>query len=442
MNWFNLIRQLARGSGSRGTNDRKIWTDDDKPNYGDNTYTGKRDDGNPPYTTPDGQDFSDVTGDYPGAGTNFGNIGKNIDDPWLRDLYEGNLNYGMTEDNIANGYVFSNTDFMNMQFELNKINQNQQWQEDMYNKYQSLPAQVAQMRAAGLNPALMYGSGSAGGAVSSSGSAGGSPTGGNGAMTGQQKAQMIMSTIMQLLGTGSQFAQGISSMKQQSYQNSLLSAEKDYTDAKKDNMLLQNQYDSIRNKYAEAEKRLGLQSTQSSINYINNNADKIVAEISKIKDEQKLINSTIEVNGHQIKLFDSQMSLNEAHETLANAQTLMSRLTQEQMRQMFGYQLQLAEADIKLKNATSYSVRQQGNKAFYDAKVSMLEYMKTEELLDAGYVDQLIRNMKTERGTRIANTVIYGVSSIISAVADFTPYGALGGSSPMNPDMFSSTSSF
>lgn len=380
--------------------------------------------------------------DYPGAGTNFGNIGKNIDDPWLRDLYEGNLNYGMTEDNIANGYVFSNTDFMNMQFELNKINQNQQWQEDMYNKYQSLPAQVAQMRQAGLNPALMYGSGASGGAVSSSGASGGAPTGASGAMTGQQKAQMIMSTIMQLLGTGSQFAQGISTMKQQAYQNSLLQSEKDYTDAKKDNMVLQNEYDEIRNKYAEAEKRLSLESTQSNIRYINNNADKIFAELWKISDERELIRSEVDVNGHKIKLMNSQMSLNEARETLTNTQNLMSKLTQEQMRQMFNYQLQLAEADIKLKNATSYSVRQQGNKAFYDAKVSMLEYLKQEGLMEAGYVDQVIKGMKTERGTKIANTVIYGVSSIISAVADFTPYGALGGSSSMNPDMFTSSSSF
>jgi hypothetical protein len=380
------------------------------------------------------------TEDYPGKGTNFGNIGKNIDDPWLRDLYEGNLNYGMTEDNIANGYVFSNTDFMNMQFELNKINQNQQWQEDMYNKYSSLPAQVAQMRQAGLNPALMYGSGASGGQVSSSGASGGSPTGGSGAMTGQQKAQMIMSTIMQLLGTGSQFAQSISHMKQQSYQNSLLQSEKDYTDAKKDNMLLQNEYDEIRNKYAEAEKKLGLESTQSNINYLNANAEKLLAEVLKIKDERELINSEIEVNGHKIKLMCSEMNLNEAHATLANAQTLMTNLTREQSSQIFKYNLQMAEAQIKMTNATSYSLRQQGNKAFYDAKVSMLEYMKMEELLDAGYVEQLIRNMKTERGTKIANTVIYGISSIVGAVADFTPFGALGGSSPMNPDMFTSAS--
>lgn len=46
-----------------------------------------------------------------------------------------------------------------MQYDINQRDEERAYNEEMYEKYQTIPAQVSQMQDAGLNPALMYGSG-------------------------------------------------------------------------------------------------------------------------------------------------------------------------------------------------------------------------------------------------------------------------------------------
>lgn len=57
------------------------------------------------------------------------------------------------------GFSFSNVDMLKMQYDINQRDEERAYNEEMYDKYQTLPAQVAQMQEAGLNPALMYGDG-------------------------------------------------------------------------------------------------------------------------------------------------------------------------------------------------------------------------------------------------------------------------------------------
>lgn len=57
------------------------------------------------------------------------------------------------------GFSFSNADLLKMQFDINQRDEERAYNEEMYEKYQTIPAQVAQMQEAGLNPALMYGDG-------------------------------------------------------------------------------------------------------------------------------------------------------------------------------------------------------------------------------------------------------------------------------------------
>ncbi len=57
------------------------------------------------------------------------------------------------------GFSFSNVDMLKMQYDINQRDDERAYNEEMYDKYQTLPAQVAQMQEAGLNPALMYGDG-------------------------------------------------------------------------------------------------------------------------------------------------------------------------------------------------------------------------------------------------------------------------------------------
>lgn len=104
---------------------------------------------------------------------------------WLQK-YAGmglNENGEISSDAIGRGKGFSNTQLAEMQYNHDEAQLDRQFQEDMYNKYQSPEAQMRQYQAAGLNPALMYEGGvdingpSGGSAASVSGASGGdSPT--------------------------------------------------------------------------------------------------------------------------------------------------------------------------------------------------------------------------------------------------------------------------
>lgn len=104
---------------------------------------------------------------------------------WLQK-YAGmglNENGEISSDAIGRGKGFSNTQLAEMQYNHDEAQLDRQFQEDMYNKYQSPEAQMRQYQAAGLNPALMHEGGvdingpSGGSAASVSGASGGdSPT--------------------------------------------------------------------------------------------------------------------------------------------------------------------------------------------------------------------------------------------------------------------------
>lgn len=104
---------------------------------------------------------------------------------WLQQYANMGLdsNGEISSDAIGRGKGFSNTQLAEMQYNHDEAQLDRQFQEDMYNKYQSPDAQMRQYQAAGLNPALMYEGGvdingpSGGSAASVSGASGGdSPT--------------------------------------------------------------------------------------------------------------------------------------------------------------------------------------------------------------------------------------------------------------------------
>lgn len=86
------------------------------------------------------------------------NISGDLTDDYLSQLYEsqgGNTTSGQREA----GFGFSNVDLLKMQYDINQRDEERAYNEEMYEKFQTIPAQVAQMQEAGLNPALMYGDG-------------------------------------------------------------------------------------------------------------------------------------------------------------------------------------------------------------------------------------------------------------------------------------------
>ena len=117
----------------------------------------------------------------------------------------------------SRGDSFNNTQLAEMQFNHDEAQIDRQWQEDMYNKYQSPEAQMRQYDAAGLNRALAYNGG-----VDINGPSGGSAASSDVASNGEspangfQSAMGIMSTVMELLLGGSNLATNLKSISNQS----------------------------------------------------------------------------------------------------------------------------------------------------------------------------------------------------------------------------------
>lgn len=122
--------------------------------------------------------------------------------PWLQQYANlgADSNGGIWSGAIGRGAGFSNTQLAEMQFNHDEAQIDRQFQEDMYNKYQSPEAQMRQYQAAGLNPALMYEGGvdvngpSGGSAASVSGAVGGdSPS------NGFEQVMGIMTQFMNMI---------------------------------------------------------------------------------------------------------------------------------------------------------------------------------------------------------------------------------------------------
>lgn len=134
------------------------------------------------------------------------NISEDLTDDYLSQLYEsqgGNTTSGQREA----GFGFSNVDLLKMQYDINQRDEERAYNEEMYEKYQTIPAQVAQMQEAGLNPALMYGDGaSSPSAMSPSPEVDSSSASGN----GRDYSKMArISQIFQMLSGGMQVASQI-----------------------------------------------------------------------------------------------------------------------------------------------------------------------------------------------------------------------------------------
>ncbi len=118
--------------------------------------------------------------------------------PWLQQYANlgADSNGGIWSGAIGRGAGFSNTQLAEMQYNHDEAQLDRQFQEDMYNKYQSPEAQMRQYQAAGLNPALMYEGG-----VDINGPSGGSAASASGAVGGDSPAN----GFEQVMGIMSQF---------------------------------------------------------------------------------------------------------------------------------------------------------------------------------------------------------------------------------------------
>lgn len=154
-------------------------------------------------------------------------LGKSYTDKFIDRVHnaKGNGSFGDGIDSVnvtadANelerGMGFSYTDYAKMKYDYQMWQKNNEYNEQMYNQYQSPAAMMRQYQDAGLNPALMYGGVNGNGnAIGSSSAPDSSSANYDIPQTKTDKFSRIMGVISSMVGVGSQLGQAITSAKAQ-----------------------------------------------------------------------------------------------------------------------------------------------------------------------------------------------------------------------------------
>lgn len=345
------------------------------------------------------------------------------------DALLGNMPMALGDNDVATGKGFSNTDRYQFMYELSKIRDERQWQEDMFNHYQSIPAQVRQMQEAGLNPALMFQSGASPGSMSSTGASDGSPvnTSGRTPMRSIDKASAILQMLTGLGSVAANMGKSVSDVIRNKSLNEVSAAQEDNYNA--DTQLKYQQadgqmLDNISKKIDLEFKRYNAQLDQM---YKEETINKIRAEIKNIDEDTLLKTKTIEVNGKKIDLMTQQIAESEQREYLLNVQGMLTRIQKDQQERLGQLQQELLSAQVMMTQAQSVVVKEQQTKAYAESQIAILEYMKQQKLMDGGYVDELLLEMRQGRKRRNADAVVGNICNILNSIAGFVP--TAGGSS-------------
>lgn len=153
-----------------------------------------------------GKGYTDHFADRVKQAKNNGEFGPGLDD----------VKVTADSNELERGMGFSYTDYAKMKYDYQMWQMNNEYNEQMYNQYQSPAAMVRQYQDAGLNPALMY-QGASGGssALGSSSPADSSSADYSVPQTKTDKFSRIMSVIASMVGVGSQLGNVITQAKAQ-----------------------------------------------------------------------------------------------------------------------------------------------------------------------------------------------------------------------------------
>lgn len=311
------------------------------------------------------------------------------------------------------------------------------WEEMMYNKYESIPAQVQQMTSAGLNPALLYGgvssgsvgsgasAGSAGMASSPVSSAGSSSVGDAGAGISNLPGGQLM---MEMLGM---FVNGIGSVSRiydQFRDARLKVSQEDYYKQLKDNVAADtlNKQADTRNKqleaqmreidlqYADAFKQLGLSETGVRITNLDAQRQKYLADVN-------LALSQVKVNEGRIRVMDSEVALNYKNIDVAE-QKIVNMAVEAALNN--GKLHQIQELLVWQKNQLRAAAAKDdaaAQEALSRAEYTDAQTQQVLEFLNLGGVEEQIKGMKSERRRAVANCVIGNICNVANSVAGFLP---------------------
>lgn len=278
--------------------------------------------------------------------------------------------------------------FINQGMNKQQFKRASQWNEKMYDRnladqrkliqeqrdYESPIEQLRRIREAGLNPNLLSGAfGGPSATVTQPVSAGSAPAvGGN-----------PMPDFGSTLASGfNHFASGIdtSNLTQMKLMKGQAELEK---------LQSETEYQNIVNKFAEAKEKMTLAKGQQEI-------QESLARIKNFASEISLKNSQIELNGHQINLIDKNADLATQNQQLAAAKTFMTNLNAEKLQKLMPYLQAQAEADFYLTRAKGDAAAMAANLSYEQASLASINAMKELELLDAGYADAIVSQIKAD----------------------------------------------
>lgn len=332
--------------------------------------------------------------------------------PWLQQYANlgADSNGGIWSGAIGRGAGFSNTQLAEMQFNHDEAQIDRQFQEDMYNKYQSPEAQMRQYQAAGLNPALMYEGGvdingpSGGSAASVSGAVGGdSPT------NGFEQVMGIMSQFMSMItgasGIGNSVMDTVNKTSATRADNALKDAQTEQTKVETNNSILKGKLQQIELDYKRQFYDLDIKEQEERIENLKKQGKKILSDID-------VNNSVIELNGAQIDLTRGLTNKAEKECALLTSQTLLTNLEAEKMSKLMPFIEAREKAELALTYATTDAEKADAEKKLAEAGVAVMNVAREQKIIDSGYYEERVKGMKSERRRAVADCVIGNICDV------------------------------
>lgn len=292
-------------------------------------------------------------------------ISEVLTDDYLGQLYEsqgGNTSYKQREE----GFGFSNVDLLKMQYDINQRDEERAYNEEMYEKYQTIPAQVEQMQEAGLNPALMYGGGSSSPSAMSP-----SPEVDSGSASSSGQSYSTFARISQLFSMITGGLQIASKINQETANAQLMRSEARINKIDADTRGESN--------------KLSIEQMRSNI--ANANADTLLKEA-----EKEVAKTHVGVNVSQSALNELKGEWQKFSNRIAQVDAEVAERTKDVVVQYKSAELSYLKAQEAFTNAKTDESKTSAalniaNTALSHANqlLTMTKYLSEQEMLDSGY---------------------------------------------------------
>lgn len=319
---------------------------------------------------------------------------------------------------IGRGDQFSNTQLAEMQFNHDEAQVDRDWNERMYNMYQSPEAQMRQYQEAGLNPALMYDGGvdingpSGGSAASASGA-----VGGENPQSGFERVMGVMSQFLNMLTGASNIGQSVVQLQNQSAQTkstvalqssdaALKGAQAEQTKVQTNNAILDGEMKQLELSYKKQFYELDIKEQEERISNLKKQGEKIMSEID-------VNNSVISLNGAQIDLTRGLTNKAEKECALITSQTLLTNLEAEKLQKIMPFIEAKEAAELELTYATTDVQKADKEKKLAEAKEALMSVAKEQKIINSGYYEERVKGMKSDRRRATADCVIGNICDIV-----------------------------